>query len=116
MKRLSATLRRGHISDERLDELARARVPVATAADPTELHHLSGCRRCRGMIGGFARAETVLGGAWVDRPLHSRPAVQGGADRVGRELPLRVRGQGHVETGKPGPMAVRQKGAILWTP
>ena len=88
MKRLSATLRRGHISDERLDELARARVPVATAADPTELHHLSGCRRCRGMIGGFARAETVLGGAWVDRPLHSRPAVQGGADRV-RLIPSR---------------------------
>ena len=82
MNRLSAMLRLDHIAETRLDELARAGAPVDTAAEPAELAHLSGCRRCRSLIVGFERTDSVLNGAWADRPLHRGAEIPAGADRV----------------------------------
>ncbi|HEX7490927.1 MAG TPA: hypothetical protein VF337_04430 [Candidatus Limnocylindrales bacterium] len=88
MSILSAMLRRNHIDERRLDELAGAGLPVEIAAQPAELAHLSACRRCRSLMGGFRRTAAVLDGAWADRPLKRGVDIPVGAERV-RLSPIR---------------------------
>ena len=80
--RVAAMLRRGHIDEKRLDEIAEAGV-VATSAEHA---HLTACRRCRSLLVGFGRTAGVLGGAWVDRPRDRGVAIPAGTAgvRLGR--------------------------------
>ncbi|MGD0861745.1 MAG: hypothetical protein ABSA21_03165 [Candidatus Limnocylindrales bacterium] len=80
--RLARMLRRGHIDERRLDEIAAAGavgvhaepaaacvVATLAAATPPEQAHLRACRRCRSLLVGFGRTAGVLGGEWTDRAL-----------------------------------------------
>ena len=73
--RLARMLRRGHIDERRLDEIAAAGavgvhaepaaacvVATLAAATPPEQAHLRACRRCRSLLVGFGRTAGVLGG------------------------------------------------------
>lgn len=87
--RLAAIGRRDHLADPRLCELAR---PDPTLpAEPAEQAHLDACPRCRGLLVGYRRAEAVLSGAWIDRPLHSEAGGFAGSGRVGRVRVGRLR-------------------------
>jgi hypothetical protein len=80
-RRLSALLRRGHIDERCLAEIAGpadgVRVPT-----PSEEAHLSTCRRCRRLLNGYRRAASILDGPWADRPLHRGAEIPAGIDRV----------------------------------
>jgi WD40 repeat protein len=75
--RLAAIVGRSHVAESRLFELAGpsggAVAPAASPASTAEQAHLDGCTRCRGLIVGYRRADSVLGGAWIDRPLRVGP-------------------------------------------
>jgi hypothetical protein len=91
-ERIRSWLRRGHIADERLDEIATGAgstggARVATAA---ELDHLTACRRCRSLLAGFRRTSVVLTGAWSDRELDRGPLLAGTAVRIGQVRPSRL--------------------------
>lgn len=82
--RLAAIVRRNHVAEGRLFELAGPDgTPVAAAAEQA---HLDRCARCRGLLVGYRRAESVLSGGWSDRPLRpgTRTAGLAGLDRVAR--------------------------------
>lgn len=64
MSRLSATLGRGHLPDERLSQLAGS---VRRETTTREQVHLDGCAECRSLLRGFSRADAVLAGPWVDK-------------------------------------------------
>ena len=64
MSRLSATMGRGHLPDERLSQLAASGRREIT---PREQVHLDGCAECRSLLRGFGRADAVLAGPWVDK-------------------------------------------------
>ncbi len=102
--RLAAIARRNHVAEGRLFELAGSDgTPVASAAEQA---HLDRCARCRGLLVGYRRAESVLSGGWSDRPLRpgTRTAGLAGLDRVAR---VRVgRGGGGVARRAAVPMAM----------
>jgi L-aminopeptidase/D-esterase-like protein len=66
--RLAATMRRWHIDERRLDEIAAeaSRGPHAESSESglvatsAELAHLQACRRCRSLLVGFGRTSGVL--------------------------------------------------------
>jgi WD40 repeat protein len=91
MNRLSTMLRRGHVPDERLSELAGS---ARSNATPREQAHLDGCAECRSLLGGFSRADAVLAGPWVDRAVGDAAevgsvATPGGPVRLHRVVPGR---------------------------
>ncbi|HEU6439764.1 MAG TPA: hypothetical protein VFC12_04935 [Terriglobales bacterium] len=87
---LAAVVRRNHLAESRLGDLARPNgtpaASLASVASPAEQAHLDGCSRCRALLGGYRRADSVLSGAWSDRPLRRGTRVVGVAapDRVAR--------------------------------
>ena len=103
-ERLAAMVLRNHVAEGRLFELAGPDgTPVASAAEQA---HLDRCARCRGLLVGYRRAESVLSGGWSDRPLRpgTRTAGLAGLDRVAR---VRVgRGGGGVARRAAVPMAM----------
>ena len=82
--RLGKMVRRGHIAETRLDQLAAAGATGAAgaAATSSELAHLNGCSECRSLLVGYRRAADLLGGAWEDRPLQRGVEIPVGAERV----------------------------------
>jgi WD40 repeat protein len=95
---LAAIVGRNHLAESRLSELAgssggAAAVPAASGAEQA---HLDGCTRCRGLIVGYRRVDSVLSGAWIDRPLRSgtRAVDMAGPVRVARVRVARGGGQG----------------------
>jgi hypothetical protein len=76
---IRASLRRSHVTEDRLDQLARAAGPSQT---PEELAHLEGCPNCRRLLAGFSRADDVLAGRWADRALDRGPGVPSGSATV----------------------------------
>ncbi len=105
--RLAAIVRRNHVAEGRLFELAGPDARPAAAA--AEQAHLDRCARCRGLLMGYRRAEAVLRGEWSDRPLRPDAHALGlaGLDRVAR---VRVgRGGGG---GGGGGLGVTRRAAI----
>jgi WD40 repeat protein len=86
--------RRDHLADTRLSELSVS-VPTLRAG-PAEQAHLDACGRCRGLLVGYRRAETILSGAWTDRPITNDLPTFASAERVSR---LRVVSHGRHESG-----------------
>ncbi len=74
---LEALMRRGHLSEQRLDELATAANSDAVAG-AGELAHLKDCGSCRGLIVGFQRTNAVLHGPWIERSATSAAAASAG--------------------------------------
>src|SRR5450759_3685600 len=80
--RLAAVVRRNHLAESRLSDLAG---PNGTPAlSSAEQAHLDTCARCRGLLIGYRRAESVLSGGWLNRPLRSGTRTVGvaGSDQV----------------------------------
>ena len=110
--RLAATMRRWHIDERRLDEIAAEASSgphaessesglVATSA---ELAHLQACRRCRSLLVGFGRTSGVLAGVWADRSIGRRAEIPNGAGRVRLGRPTRV--EAHEGRGVPRRAAI----------
>src|SRR5664280_230050 len=81
---LAAVVRRNHLAESRLSDLAG---PNGTPAlSSAEQAHLDTCARCRALLVGYRRAESVLNGAWSDRMLRPGARAVGvpGQDRVAR--------------------------------
>src|ERR1035437_2004784 len=92
--RLAAVVRRNHLAESRLSDLAG---PNGTPAlSSAEQAHLDRCARCRGLLVVYRRAESVLSGGWSDRPLRpgTRTAGLAGLDRVARGRGGRAGGGG----------------------
>jgi WD40 repeat protein len=95
-KTVRSWLGRGHIADQRLDEIATGAGDAATGASgtatatATELDHLAGCRRCRSLLAGFRRTSAVLTGAWSDRELARGLGLAGNAVAIGPVRPRRL--------------------------
>jgi LysM repeat protein len=82
LDRLAEMGLRGHLPEKRLLELSMSSAASSSVRDRS---HLETCARCRGLLSGHRRAESVLTGEWADRPLKATPAsaaVPGGADRA----------------------------------
>jgi hypothetical protein len=97
MSRLGAMLKRDHLRDERLSELAGSARGNAT---PREQAHLASCAECRSLLRCFGRVDAVLAGRWVDRAVGDAAedrsiATPGGTVRLHRVVPGR-RGGGRV--------------------
>lgn len=92
--RLAAMVRRNHVSETRLSEFAGTGGAATISA--AERVHLDGCSRCRALLLGYRRADSVLNGAWRDRVLRpGRRAVDmAGPVRVARVRVARGGGQG----------------------
>jgi len=95
MSRLGAMLKRDHLRDERLSELAGSARGDAT---PREQAHLTGCADCRSLLRGFGRVDAILAGPWVDRAVGDAAEVRsiatpGGTVRLHRVVPGRRGGR-----------------------
>ena len=95
MSRLGAMLKRDHLRDERLSELAGSAQGDAT---PREQAHLAGCAECRSLLRGFGRVDAILAGPWVDRAVGDAAEVRsiatpGGTVRLHRVVPGRRGGR-----------------------
>src|SRR5450759_5708333 len=92
--RLAAVVRRNHLAESRLSDLAG---PNGTPAlSSAEQAHLDTCARCRALLIGYRRAESVLSGGWINRPLRSGTRTVGvaGSDRVALVRVGRTGGRG----------------------
>src|ERR1035437_10465596 len=98
---LAAVVRCNHLAESRLSDLAG---PNGTPAlSSAEQAHLDTCARCRGLLIGYRRAESVLSGGWINRPLRSGTRTVGvaGSDRVAL-----------VRVGRNGGRGVARRAAI----
>ncbi len=98
---LAAIVGRNHVAESRLCELAGPDgSPLPSAAEQA---HIDGCVRCRGLLLGYRRAESVLSGAWIDRPIRpdARALGLGGGNPVAR-----------VRVGRSGGHGVTRRAAV----
>ena len=101
--RLAAIIGRGHLAESRVSELAGA--GGAETISAAEQAHLGGCSSCRGLLAGYRRAESVLCGAWIDRPLRAagRELASAGGVRVAR---VRIAPTGGTRLGRRAAVSV----------
>lgn len=78
--RLTSIMRRNHLTERRLAELARPEDVPATS--PVEQSHLEHCDRCHRLLVGYRRTEEVLSGVWRDRPIQGEVRTGAGTERI----------------------------------
>jgi LysM repeat protein len=81
----------GHLPERRICEIADApSMSARSARSAAEEAHLDACARCRRLLVGYRRAESILSGAWGDRPIQAGAESAAGDETVDRVRLRRV--------------------------